>query len=353
MKVEFVRDIEPILERGGPLDDKTKDLLRLWLAQGAKWPAEVKFPSAKSPASAAASPGDKIDFVRDIVPVLVHGGPLSDKAKETLQPWVDQGASWPSDCHLGHATGGAQSREMELAEQIHEKILDTSKEKMEADMKAYTNTIPGSTVAYAMVPIPRANSSWAAPPARRIAMPTKDRSTRVKIDPFWMEQCEVTWNEYELFMYPDETASVPPTNGTTNYTSAVADAVTRPTKPYVEMSFGMGKDGYPAISMTQHAAQHLLPMAQRQDRPFLPAADGGGVGIRLPRRHDRRLTSSGDDPAQLGEYAWYADNSDMKYQKVGKKKPNPWGLYDILGNVDRMDPGPIRRQLLQTIHRTV
>ena len=31
-------------------------------------------------------------------------------------------------------------------------------------------------------------------------------------------------------------------------------AVSRPTKPYVEMSFGMGIDGFPAISMTQHAA---------------------------------------------------------------------------------------------------
>ena len=34
----------------------------------------------------------------------------------------------------------------------------------------------------------------------------------------------------------------------------LADAVTHPSKPYVEMSFGMGKDGFPAISMTQHAA---------------------------------------------------------------------------------------------------
>ena len=67
-----------------------------------------------------------------------------------------------------------------------------------------------------------------------------------------MGKCEVTWNEYELFMYPGETKEATPPG---TYTSETADAVTRPTKPYVEMSFGMGKDGFPAISMTQHARQ--------------------------------------------------------------------------------------------------
>ena len=35
----------------------------------------------------------------------------------------------------------------------------------------------------------------------------------------------------------------------------------------------------------------------------------------------------------MSEYCWWGRNSDFKYQKVGKKKPNPWGLHDILGNV--------------------
>jgi formylglycine-generating enzyme required for sulfatase activity len=40
----------------------------------------------------------------------------------------------------------------------------------------------------------------------------------------------------------------------------------------------------------------------------------------------------GDDPAQLGKYAWYFDNSSETTHEVGKKLPNPWGLYDIYGN---------------------
>jgi formylglycine-generating enzyme required for sulfatase activity len=41
----------------------------------------------------------------------------------------------------------------------------------------------------------------------------------------------------------------------------------------------------------------------------------------------------GDDPAELEYYAWFEQNADMTTHSVGQKHPNPWGLYDLYGNV--------------------
>ena len=226
----------------------------------------------------------------------------------------------------------------DIYERITSKLIVTN----ESEMKPYTNDIPGTQVSFAMMPIPGGEFVMGSPDNEAGRKPDEGPQHKVKISPFWMGRCEVSWNEYELFMYPDEERRMRSTVPTDAAGDKLADAVTHPSKPYVEMSFGMGKDGFPAISMTQHGANKYCQWLSAKTGQF----------YRLPTEAEweyaaRAGTTTpyffGDDKSKLGEYAWFEVNSDFKYQKVGKKKTNPWGLCDIYGNVvewvlDQYDP---------------
>jgi formylglycine-generating enzyme required for sulfatase activity len=102
----------------------------------------------------------------------------------------------------------------------------------------------------------------------------------------------------------------------------VLDAVSRPTKPYTEMSFGMGVDGFPAISMTHHAANKFAQ--------WLSAKTGRFYRLPTEAEWEYACRAGKTDAAPLAESAVFAA---PQYAKVGSKKPNAFGLYDLLGNV--------------------
>ena len=215
-------------------------------------------------------------------------------------------------------------------------------DKPAAKMEAYTETVPDTDVKFEMVPIPGGEFVMGSPKTEPHHKPDEGPQHKVKVEPFWMGKHEVTWNEYDIWSFNLDIQRRKLKGAKPSALDKIADAVTRPTKPYTDMTFDMGHDNYPAICMTQLAAKMYCKWLSAKT----------GHYYRLPteaeweyacRAGTTTAYSFGDDPKKLGEYGWYYDISDDKYHPVMQKKPNPWGLYDMHGNVsewvlDQYDP---------------
>ncbi|MGE9267808.1 MAG: formylglycine-generating enzyme family protein [Verrucomicrobiales bacterium] len=233
-----------------------------------------------------------------------------------------------------------------VTRKIHSLLKDDLPAEATA-MKAYEESVPAiNDSTFQMVPIPGGTLTIGSPEGEAERGEDEKQVKNLEIKPFWMASTETTWGLYQVFMQSQLARNK---DGSINkdgdiYSSEdpelegqkLPDVVTQPTPPYMAMHFEMGEGGYnpeyPAISMTQHAASKFCE--------WLTAHTGHYY--RLPTEAEWEFAcragtttaySFGDDPAQLGDYGWFEDNSDFNYHPVGAKKPNPWGLYDMHGNV--------------------
>ena len=328
-RVAFVKDIQPLLELNCVAchrEGYDKGDLRLDNKSDA-FKSIVPFQPKKSTVYTSTTLGPDDD---DLMPPKAKGGPMPKEKIDLLRMWIEQGAVWPEGITLvpkkAEEVGGDEKL---IAENVYKLILERSKNP---EHKNYSNAIPGTQVAYSMIAIRGGEFVMGSPQTEAGRKPDEGPQFKVKLSPFWMGRCEVTWNEFELFMFADQERKFKETIATDVYVDKISDAVSRPTKPYVEMSFGMGKDGYPAISMTHHSAIKYCQWLSAKTGHFyrLPTEAEWEYACRAGTT---TAYSWGDDPSSIGQYAWYEKNSDFKYQKVGRKKPNPWGLHDMHGNV--------------------
>lgn len=201
-------------------------------------------------------------------------------------------------------------------------VIGASAQQTSLNFEKYEQKLPVSNLRFAMVPIPagqfKMGSIIASPKINTDETPQKE----ITLDAFWMSATEVTRDVFDVFL-KDETTSQ----------NSDVDAITRPSPQYVDLTWGMGKEGgYPANSMSQYAALMFCKWLYKQT----------GIFYRLPTEAEWEYASRagattpyyfGTDPNLLTKYAWFQKNSTNKYQKVAQKLPNAWGLYDMLGNL--------------------
>jgi formylglycine-generating enzyme required for sulfatase activity len=139
------------------------------------------------------------------------------------------------------------------------------------------------------------------------------------ITPFYLATTEVTWDMYDLFVYAQGDAETGSAKG--------ADAVTRPSKPYIPPDRGFGHAGYAAISMSHHAAKQFCVWLSERT----------GQRYRLPTEaewaHACALNSASLQGVNIDDIAWHHGNASEKTHAVGEKKSGALGLHDVLGNV--------------------
>lgn len=340
--IDFAKDVQPILE------------MNCVACHSGKEPAgdfdltTVKKALATGSGSLSIEPGhpDKSTLYtltileRDdasLMPPIKEGGPLPKTTTDILKQWIAEGAKWPEDVTLKtrekKATVMPSPDDMQLVKTIHDKIIATAKAEAAAGFKDYEAKIPQTGVPYAMVAIKGGEFRMGSPATETRRQDSEGPQAEVEIAPFWLGKKEVTWDEFEPFMLSKfERFKNGARKDFDPAKHTIVDAVSGPTTPYADMTFGMGKLGFPAICMTQHAANKYCQWLSSQTGHFyrLPTEAEWEYACRAG---SKTAYSFGDDPKDLDAYGWYIDNSEEKSHKVGERKPNPWGLFDMHGNV--------------------
>lgn len=193
----------------------------------------------------------------------------------------------------------------------------------------YTQSIPGSTVKFEMIAIPGGEITVGSPENEPGRGQTELPPRKVKVNPFWMGKFEVSWQEFLPYVFVDRKQIVRDVDKLEGLVDE--DGISHPTPPYGSVYRERGEKGYPALGMGVPAAMEYCRWISKKT----------GVKYRLPTEEEWEYacragsTSAyfwGDDPAKAKEYGWFKDNTESTHP-LGQLKPNPFGLYDIVGNL--------------------
>jgi len=122
---------------------------------------------------------------------------------------------------------------------------------------------------------------------------------------------EVPWELLDAFVY-EKAEPAPPG----------ADAVARPSKPYISMDRGFGHAGFPAISVNIDKTRAFCDWLSKST----------GRVVRLPRVSELRAACAAAGDGALDARAWHAGNAKGATHPVASAKPDANGFHDLQGN---------------------
>ena len=173
--------------------------------------------------------------------------------------------------------------------------LSVSAQTNKSDFRPYEQTIPGTTVKFKMTAIPEGNFVMGSNGQDKQRKADEGPSRKINVSAFWMGVHEVTHDEFLVFFNDEKTSR-----------NSDVDAVTRPTPQYIDLSWGMGKQGgFPVNSMSQQTALMYCRWLYKKT----------GIFYRLPteaeweyacRAGSTTAYPFGNDATQLSQYAWFA-----------------------------------------------
>ncbi len=117
-------------------------------------------------------------------------------------------------------------------------------------LENYTQKISGSNVTYDLVAIKGGEFTMGSPAKEKGRKEDEGPQHTVKIEPFWMGKYEIQWDLYDLFTTKNIEIEMAKRHPDPENSLAKTDGSTRPSAAYVDMPFGMGRSGNPAINMT-------------------------------------------------------------------------------------------------------
>lgn len=164
-------------------------------------------------------------------------------------------------------------------------------------------------------------------PRSRFTEPIKGTALSIELVPIasapgapaiWISRTEIPWEVLDVCIYGFDKK-----DGKSDPESA--DAVTRPTKPYIATDRGFGHAGWPANSVSfQNAKAFCLWLSAKTGKHY-----------RLPTHAEWVLAceKSGVAGESLADFAWFDENSDGTTHKIGSKKADAQGVHDLYGNL--------------------